>query len=166
MPLGELIRPKPGDFVDDLAQDDGTAAAIEEFRAGHRDYRPLEDISDRVLAVIHRDMIVAGVAVGIRPFVPGQARRHGQQMFQANRVSRPIRKDVAVFREKAGDLPVDAADEMLIDRDPDQDGIDGLRRRVDLMERIARENPMPAVLQLTGIVSLQDEPAFLTRSTA
>jgi hypothetical protein len=56
-------------------------------------------------------------------------------MLQTNRISPPIRKDVGVFREKSGKLLIDAADQLLIDRDPDENGIDAFCRGVDSMQR-------------------------------
>ena len=130
MAFGKLVRPQPGSFGDDLSENNGKAAAVSKPRPGRCDDWPFQRISHRVFASIHGHVIVASVVVRVRPFVPGKSHRHGKQMFQANGVSLSICKNVGVFRKRRGDLFIDAADELPIDGDPDQNGGDALGGRM------------------------------------
>ena len=110
MAFGKLVRPQPGSFVNDLPEHNGKATAIGKLRVGRGNDWLFERVSHRIVAAVHGHMIVADVVVGIRPFVPGEAGRHGKQMLQAKRVPFSIRKDVGVFRKESREFFIYATD--------------------------------------------------------
>ena len=145
--------------MDDFSQHDRYAAIIVEFRSRRRGNRAFQDVTYRIAAGVHHDVIVVRVGVGTRPLVPGKSGCHRQAVAQADRALFRIGKQVGIFGKKGRYLLVDAANQMLVNRDPDEDGIHALGRRRHIMQRGPFEVPERSALVPAREVSFHHELA-------
>lgn len=154
---GEFRGGKLSAAVDEFAEEQRDGAVVFEFGSGWCDDGFCELVFDEVIAVVQRGHVVARIGIQVGPLFPLQTRSHGEEMFESEIFARAIGEERGVFGKEIGNFFINAADELLIDGDADEDGINGLGDGAHLVEDSGIEIERGAGAIATGKIFFDDE---------